>query len=74
MDNKGKRKSFTMSDKINISGQGDAHIGSHVGLASRLRLSVFSVSKEIERRYVHCGPFLHVAEITEMFATGETGI
>jgi hypothetical protein len=76
MDNKGKRKSFTVSDKINISVQVDAHIESHVELASRLRLSVFSVgvSKETERRYVHCEPFLQVAEITQMFATGEIGI
>jgi hypothetical protein len=39
MDNKGKPKLLT-SDKINISVQVDAHIGTHVKQASRLRLLV----------------------------------
>jgi hypothetical protein len=63
MDNKGKRKSFTISDKINILVQVDAHIGTHVELASRLRLSVSTLNttvkncEEIERGYIQCGPF-----------------
>jgi hypothetical protein len=37
MDNKGKRKSNTLSDKINILGEDDAHIGTRVELESQLR-------------------------------------
>jgi hypothetical protein len=40
MDNKGRPKSLTISDKINILVQGDAHIGTHVEQASWLRLSL----------------------------------
>jgi hypothetical protein len=63
MDNKGKRKSFTISDKINILAEVDAHIGTHVELTSHCRLSVSMLNtnvknrEEIERRYVQCGPF-----------------
>jgi hypothetical protein len=44
MDNKGKWKSFTISDKINILAQVDAHIGTHVELASCLRFSVSTLN------------------------------
>jgi hypothetical protein len=40
MDNKGKWKPFTISDKINFVVQVDAHIGTYLKLASHLRLSV----------------------------------
>jgi hypothetical protein len=79
VDNKGKWKSFRISDKINILAQVDARIGTYVELASRLRLSVSMLNTtvkdhgEIERRYVQYG-FLQAAEVTEMFTTGETGI
>jgi hypothetical protein len=62
VDNKGKRKSFTISDKINILAQVDAFIGTRVGLASHLRLSVSMLNtivknrQETERSYVQCGP------------------
>jgi hypothetical protein len=53
MDNKGKWKSFTVSNKINILAQADAHIGSHVELAPPwLRLSVKNL--EETKRYVQC--------------------
>jgi hypothetical protein len=39
MDNRGKWKPFTISDKINIFAQVDAYIGTHVELAPRLTLS-----------------------------------
>jgi hypothetical protein len=35
MDNKGKPKSLTISDKINISVKADTHIGTHVEQVSR---------------------------------------
>jgi hypothetical protein len=63
MDNKGEQKSFTISDKINILAQVNAHIGTLVELASRLRLSMSTLytivknCEEIEKRYVQCGPF-----------------
>jgi centromere protein B len=63
MDNKGKWKLFTISDKINILAQVDAHTDTHVELASRLRLSVSTLNtivknhEEIERMYIQCGPF-----------------
>jgi hypothetical protein len=40
MDNTGKRKSFTTSNKINILAHVDACIGTCVELASCLRLSM----------------------------------
>jgi hypothetical protein len=39
MDNKGKRKSFTVSDKINTLEQADVNIGTHTELESWLGLS-----------------------------------
>jgi hypothetical protein len=62
MDNKGKHKSRIISDKINISMQADAYIGTHVELASHLRLSVSMLNttvrnyEEIESYYTECGP------------------
>jgi hypothetical protein len=62
VDSKGKRKSFTISDKINILAQIDALIGTHVELASHLRLSVpvqnttVKNCEEIEGRYVGLSP------------------
>jgi hypothetical protein len=59
----GKQKSITISDKINILVQVDAHIGTCVVLASHMRLSVPTLNttlkkrEEIERRYIHCAPF-----------------
>jgi hypothetical protein len=44
MDNKEKPKSLTISDKINILAQVDAHIGTFVKQASQLRLSVPTLS------------------------------
>jgi hypothetical protein len=38
--NKGKWKSFRVSDRINILAQADEHIGTHAELASHLRFSV----------------------------------
>jgi hypothetical protein len=40
MDNKGKPTSFTISDKIYILAHVNAYIGTHVELASCLRLCV----------------------------------
>jgi hypothetical protein len=58
MDNKGKLRSFTISNKINILVQVDAHIGTSVELALCLRLSVSMLNtEETERRYVQCEPF-----------------
>jgi hypothetical protein len=63
MGNKGEWKPFTVSDKINIRVQVDAHIGMCVELASCLRLSISTLNTivmnrdEIERWYVLCGPF-----------------
>jgi hypothetical protein len=62
MENKCKRKSFTIIDKINILVQVDVHIGTHTELASWLGLSVSTLHttvknhEEIERTYVQCGP------------------
>jgi hypothetical protein len=63
MDNKGKLKSITVSDKINILVQIDAHIGTCAELASQLRLPVFILDtivekhEKIEKNYVQCGLF-----------------
>jgi hypothetical protein len=62
VDNKGKPKSLTASDKINILVQVDAHTGTHVEQMSWLRLPLPTLNlivknhEEIERRYVQCGP------------------
>jgi hypothetical protein len=77
MDSKGKERSFTVSDKINILVKVDAHIGTCVELASQLRLSVSKLNitvknhEETERSYIQCGPF---SKQQETFTTGETGI
>jgi hypothetical protein len=79
MDNKGKPKSLAVSDKI-ISAQVEANIGTSVDQASRLRLSeptlnpIVKNREEIERSFIQGRPFLQMAEVTEMFATGGTGI
>jgi hypothetical protein len=63
MDNKGKWKSFTIRDKINILAQIDVHIGTCTELVSRLGLSSVSTlntvknCEETETSYVQCGPF-----------------
>jgi hypothetical protein len=63
MNNEGKPESLTVSDKINILAQVDAHIGTHVEHASWLRLSVHTLNpivknhEEIERCFIQCGPF-----------------
>jgi hypothetical protein len=63
MDNKGKWKSFTISDKISVLVQVDGHTGTHAELASRLRSSVSLLNtimknhEEIERSFIPCGPF-----------------
>jgi hypothetical protein len=63
MDNKGKPKSLTISDIINILEHVDAHIGTHVEEASQLRLSVSTLNpivkelEETERSLIKCGPF-----------------
>jgi centromere protein B len=62
MNNKGKRKSFTVNNKINIVAEVGAHIDTRVELASCLRLSVSKLNtivknhEETERRYIQCGP------------------
>jgi hypothetical protein len=62
MDNKGKWKSITVSDKMNILVQIVAHIGTCVELASQLRLSVLTLDtivkkhEGIGKNYVQCGP------------------
>jgi hypothetical protein len=78
MDNKGKQKSFTISDqrKVNILVQVDAYI---VELASCLRLSVSTLNTIVKNHgkidKVHpVWTLLQAVEITEMFATRETGI
>jgi hypothetical protein len=79
MDNKGKWKSFT-SDKINILAHVDAHTGTHIELASHLRLSVpilhtiVKNHEESEKRLCPVRTFLKAAQITEIFATGKTRI
>jgi hypothetical protein len=63
MDNKGKWKSITVSDKMNILVEIDAHIGTCVELASRVETSMFTLDtivknhEKIEKNYVQCGPF-----------------
>jgi hypothetical protein len=44
MNNKGKYKSFIISDKINIFAQVDVHTGIHIELVSWLGLSVSIVN------------------------------
>jgi L-2-hydroxyglutarate oxidase LhgO len=54
---------FTISVKINILVQVDAHIDTFAKLASQLRLPVFMLNttvkscEETERSYIQCGPF-----------------
>jgi hypothetical protein len=63
VNNKGKLKSLTVSDKINILVEVDVHTGAHIEQVSRLRLPVPTLHlivkshEETERRYVHYGPF-----------------
>jgi hypothetical protein len=63
MYNKGKWKSFTVSDIINTLVQADAHIGTHAELASHLIFSVSMLNttvnniKQTEQSYTQCGPF-----------------
>jgi hypothetical protein len=53
----------TTSDKINISEQGDAYIGTYLEQASHLRLSVSTLNttmkdcEDFEGGFVQCGPF-----------------
>jgi hypothetical protein len=56
MDNKGKRKSFTVSDKINILAEVDAHIGTRVEVESWLRLEANTdswMTTKIFEDYLH---------------------
>jgi hypothetical protein len=52
-----------ISDEINISAEGDAHIGTRVKLATRLRVSVSTQitlvknHEETETSFVQCRPF-----------------
>jgi hypothetical protein len=63
MDNKGKPKSHTVSDKINVVVQFDAHIGTCVEQASHLGLAVPTLNPIVkkhdrtERNSFHCRPF-----------------
>jgi hypothetical protein len=60
MDNKGKPKSLTISDNINIFAQADACIGTSVEQASWLRLPVLTLNpivKNYEETKRKCRPF-----------------
>jgi hypothetical protein len=50
MDIKIKQELSTISDKINILAQVDAHIGTRLELASRLRLSVSTLNTTVKNR------------------------
>jgi hypothetical protein len=49
MDNKGKPKSVTISDEINILVHADAHIGTHIEQASLLRLPMLTVNPTVKK-------------------------
>jgi hypothetical protein len=55
MDNEGKRKSFTICDKINILAQVDAHIGALLELVLCLRLSICPLNTSVKNHEIEEG-------------------
>lgn len=50
MDQKAKRKAFSVNEKIKILAEVDAHVGTRVDLASRLGLPVSTLNTIIKNR------------------------
>jgi hypothetical protein len=62
MDNKGKPKSLTVCDETNIFANADAHIETHVGQASEMRLSVPTLNPTVKNHTFFILQHLHFPE------------